>query len=107
MLVGTHQFAVHRDEVGAIRVADLDEPPVSRHPPRRMSGDQLFDGRPSPDFAASETNVLFFKFKKNKVDFKSATTTMVIDNVSLANIEPQLRARLAVDVQNFIVGGVM
>lgn len=59
------------------------------------------------DFAASETNVLFFKFKKNKVDFKSATTTMVIDNVSLANIEPQLRARLAVDVQNFIVGGVM
>jgi hypothetical protein len=59
------------------------------------------------DFAASETNVLFFKFKKNKVDFKSASTTMTIDNESLAKIEPQLRARMAVDVQNFISGGVI
>jgi hypothetical protein len=59
------------------------------------------------DFAASETNVLFFKFKKNKVDFQSATTTMLIDNTSLAKIEPQLRARLEADAQNFIAGGVM
>ena len=59
------------------------------------------------DFVAKETNVLFFKFKKNKVDFASSTTTMVIDNITLADIEPKLRVRLQADIDDFITGGVI
>lgn len=59
------------------------------------------------DFVSKETNVLFFKLKKKKVSFRSASTSMVIDNSSLAKIEPLLRARLEADAAGFIAGGVI
>ena len=52
----------------------------------------------------NQTNVLFFKINDASADFKSATTTLSINNRQLANLEPALRDRLQASAFDFIKG---